>query len=244
MKRINILNKKAQVTGFIIVAIVIIIIILLLFFYYQNDIKYALADDDIKKVVPIMEECLEMRALDAVRLVGLQGGYVKLPNDHLYIEPFGTSYGYFKGVKTLLTLKEIEKEINSYILLTLQLCVEPEYFPGLKISFGDPKVNSKIKDDFVAVSAKLPVYANKEDKSFTITRDINTNINIKLGKQYKVAEEIIDRTSKDPSYIDLDYISSTEFYIVAVPYSDDEMLYTITDNSLQIPYTFRFANKF
>jgi len=242
------MKKRGQVSIFIIIAIVIVIIIaIILIANNKSGIFNNQNSPDIANVNTQIEQCTEQRALDAIRLIGLQGGYTNLPDNFIITNLSNIAYGYYEGEKTLPAKTTIEKEINNYIEITTPYCIDNNNFPGYNITLGKAKSTTTIEDNQITISLKLPASITKGTKTYTTEGPYDIQIPIRLGKIYSTAELIVDSEIKNPDNIELSKLSSLDYYITVVPVTDKEIIYIITDNRSQtdnIPYSFLFANKF
>jgi len=240
-------KSKGQISIFIIIAIVIIVVIAILFI--AND-KYKFFNSnspDISSINTQIEECTQQRALDAVRLIGLQGGYTALPDNYLETNLSNIAYGYYEGDKTLPTKTTIEKEINNYIEITTPYCIEKGDFLDYNVTLGRSKSTTTIEDNDVKVSLIMHATITKGTKTITTNGPYDTEVPIRLGNIYTTAGLIVDMEVKNPNNIELTKLSSLDYYITVLPVTDTNLVYIITDNKSVtdgIPYSFLFANKF
>jgi hypothetical protein len=251
IKNLNMpMSKRSQVSIFIIIGILIIGIIGS-FLIFRNKIEnpYKNAGEfssEISQINNIVEGCSRQRAIDAIRIVGLQGGYINIPNDYLKTNFSNIAYGYYLGKNTLPLKSTIEKEISSYIEMTLPYCIEKTDFPDISIDIGDASAKTEINADSVLISAKLPIYANKENKTFTINKNYNSEVKVRLNNILEVSNEIINKEIEDPNNIQLSYLTELDYYVMVLPENEKEIVYIISDNKSRIddiPYSFLFANK-
>ncbi len=81
-------SKRSQITIFIILTIVILAVALI---FYTIKTKSSSEnkeydDNEINQINQLINDCVEQRAIDAIYLVGLQGGYVRLPDEYIETE--------------------------------------------------------------------------------------------------------------------------------------------------------------
>ena len=89
------MKKRGQVTLFIIIGMLILILTSIGFFWinYLRTIDRRVITDEIKPVTNYVDLCVEATARDAVERLGLQGGYIDIPdsilnNPYAYIVVF------------------------------------------------------------------------------------------------------------------------------------------------------------
>jgi len=124
-----------------------------------------------------------------------------LPENYLETDLSNIAYGSYNKKNTLPSKSKIQKEIADYLELTLPFCIDETEFPDFDISIKEASASSKIKQDSVVVNAKLPVSASREEESFTIDREYETEIPIRLGEIYHVVEEIVGKQITEGDYI-------------------------------------------
>jgi hypothetical protein len=241
---------KAQVTIFIVVVVLIIAIggVALIF---KNNINIPgisnpnTMSPEIQSINSIIKTCTEQRVIDAIRIVGLQGGYVNLPSNYLKTNLSSVAYGYYNGKNTLASKSTIEKEISLYVQFTMPFCIENE-FENFNITKSKATVNTKINDDSIIVSSKMPISATKEDKIFTLNNNYEFEVPVRLGNMINVANEIVKKEIEDPKHIDLTYLAGIDYYVLTSPEKENNLIYILTDDKIKlddIPYSFMFANK-
>ena len=136
--------KRGQISLFIIIGILIIVAVGI-FFVVRNQI--SLPEKVPLEVQPIdnaIEECVQQRLLDAVRLVGLQGGFIILPSNYLETEDFGIAYGYYEGTKTLISREKIQEEIDGFVSGAVIYCINEEDFLEFNVSLENAVSNTRI----------------------------------------------------------------------------------------------------
>ena len=205
------INKRAQLTIFIIIAILIVAFVAL-FFSFRNGIqKEKSASPETAEIQNFVEECIYDVGEDALYFIGLHGGY--------YLPPrFSTSLGipyYIKENKTLMPTKEnIEVEISKYVDEALLLCSgnfkssqAAEKFPGnftefdnFKITSGEVKTSAKIFDEKVILNVNYPLTIIREEEKSRISK-FETDIPVRLGIIYNASSFIVSEHLKNTGEI-------------------------------------------
>lgn len=244
-------NRFAQVTVFIIIAVVIIgaVITALAF---RNKINFSGTgssniNPEVKQIDDSIKECAKQRTIDAIRIIGLQGGYVNLPENYLKTNISNIAYGYYNGKNTLASRQTMENEINYYVELTMPFCIEDTDFPQLNLTIGKAKSQTKIENNQVFVTLKLPISISKDEKTILVEEPYKVQIPIRLWDMYSIAGLIIKKEIDNPEKIELSELSKLDYYITLVPVDNDNIVYIITDKKSSIEsisYSFLFANKF
>lgn len=245
-------RKLGQVSIFILLLVIIVAGIAIVFVFRNNStLSKATGSNtdsaEIGEINNMVEDCVKQRAIDGIRIVGLQGGYVNLPQNYLATNITNIAYGYYMGKNTLATKPEIETEISDYVEKSVPYCIESE-FNNFNITKQKPKVTTKISPDFVSISVIMPISAIKESQAFTLDKVHNNVISVRLGKMIDVANKIIDQEIEEPNYIPLSYLDGVDYNVLVMP-SDNDLIYAIVDASNNskneiVPYSFLFANRF
>ncbi|MFA5259414.1 MAG: hypothetical protein WC979_06825 [Candidatus Pacearchaeota archaeon] len=245
-------SRLGQVSIFIILLVIIVAGIAMVFVFRNNStLSKATGSNtysaEIGAINDMIKDCINQRAIDGIRIVGLQGGYVNLPENYLATNLTNVAYGYFMGKNILATKSTMEKEISSYVEESVPFCIETD-FNNFNITKQKPVVTTKISPDFVSVLVTMPISASKESKAFTLDKTHNNVISVRLGKMIDVATKIINREIAEPNYIPLSYLDGVDYNVLVIP-SDNELIYAIVDVSNNskndiVPYSLLFANKF
>jgi hypothetical protein len=244
------MNKKGQLTIFIFVGILFVGIITGFFIISKNLNFLDKNKSETGYIENVIEKCITRRALDSTRIIGLQGGHIKLPEIYLATSTSNIGAGYFEGKKTLPSIKEMQEEINNYMSISVNECIRESDFPRENINFiNEPLIRSTINKESIEISSRIYLIIENNNKSYEINKEFKKSLPIKLGNLHKIALDIIEKTDKDPNYIDLSYIYNLGYYVIFFPTDQDTIIYAITDpNSVvheidEIPYTFVFAVK-
>ena len=134
------MQKRGQVTIYIIVGIVILAVFGIIFFLgssltkqdFQSELKNVKIPEQIKPVKEYVDACIEASVLDGAQFLGSSGGYIDVPVDDLprgVFNEFSNSleigssevaYWYYKSSNNLdktqiPTIGSMERELESYV---------------------------------------------------------------------------------------------------------------------------------
>jgi len=247
------MKKGGQITVFFIIAILLIIstgIVLVV----TNKVSIPSIGSsrhlspEFEEIESTMKSCVKQRAIDAIRLVGIQGGYTTLTRDYLETNLTNVAYGYYEGKNTLPRLEVIEKEISNYVKDTIPYCLNPEDFSEYNITLSKSSAETKIKDGLVDVTGLISISIKKQERSLIADRKYSSEIPINLKEIIKIAEKTINKIIEDPEYIPVGYLAETDFFIIVLPIDEKRYIIGITQNKTEtniegVPYTFLFAVK-
>ena len=162
------MEKRGQVTIFIIIAIVVVALVAGFFLFREQlgleDIFTPKGDE----VYLFVEECIEGTGKDAIYYIGENGGYMFSPERST---PGGIPYYYFKGKNYMPSKNEVEEEISSYVNEILSFCTEDFIdFPNYDITEGEIKTETKIEENNIILNVEYPLSVTK-DGSVTLFND-------------------------------------------------------------------------
>ena len=223
------MKKRGQVTLFIILGIALLVIVGSIFFLREIVFKDQLArlrekagivPEQIKPVKNLLDNCAEEVAFDGIQLLGLQGGYIDIPNDIIprsTVNPFSNSLEVFPGStlkvaywfyetangiqkNTIPTISEMEAELNNYVDENYNTCLEnlTAYEDiGYSLEFLDNvNTETKIRDNSVEVTVNYPVNVELKDVSAKLNNHF-ADVDVELGKFYKTAKSIQEKENED-----------------------------------------------
>ncbi|MEK6892257.1 MAG: hypothetical protein AABX25_03670 [Nanoarchaeota archaeon] len=201
------MQKRGQITVFIIIGIVMIIV-LGIFLYLSGystkaqtsvNIKEAVNPSDTNIVKTYAESCLKLVSDDALfNRIGLQGGYINPDSTTTYGEPGvgfplpssfqGKKVPYYltgEGVAPSLTysafvpdLELVKKKFENYILVEFEKCFSKNTFKDIGLEVEKPHVDyQSLNFDLSGTSVNISAEFNKND----VYVNLNYPIVIKRG---------------------------------------------------------------
>ena len=252
------MEKRGQVTTFIILGVVLIIILAGVFFLINSLIsekfklqreKIILIPPQLKPVADFIDSCIKSTSLDGIDLISLQGGYIKPLNSLFYVNtevPY-----YILDRKNIMPSKHfIENELAKDVNENLDFCLQ-DYKKfneeGLIIEDKDFITEIKIQKDEVLVNLNYPITISKGNITVTLNEFTN-KVDSRLDKIYDISKEVVDVHLENPNNLCLSCINKlsveNDVLIDVNKYNDETFVFTITDTLNLInnkPYKFRFA---
>ena len=205
------INKRGQVTIFIIIAIVIIGATVG-YFVFKDSIKISNIPTNIEPVYTSFLSCLEEDISVGIDVIESQAGYITLPD----FEP-GSSYMPFSNQLDFLgnpvpywyyvsgnniqkeqvpSISNMEGQLGEFIEDKINACrLDSYYDKGFEITKGEPKVKVDIKDNEVEVNLDMDLNIEKANDTALI-RDHKVIVKSKLGKLYNSAKKIYENEQK------------------------------------------------
>lgn len=219
------MNKRGQVTIFIIIAIILIASVSL-YFVFRDKISIENIPSEIEPVYISIISCLEETTEQGVEYLALQGGYYEVPKS-LSIAYFADNipYYYLNSREYVPSVERVEGELENYIHNYLSNCLNFEDFEeqGFEIREGDLLVSVNIKEDKIKTKLDYPVTITKGDSTKRL-REFEISIDSDLEKLLEVSEEIVSSYSEKPGFVCvtcLEEISeaNNDIEITAAPFS-------------------------
>tara|TARA_Y100000310_G_scaffold171085_1_gene171239 strand:- start:5169 stop:5936 length:768 start_codon:yes stop_codon:yes gene_type:complete len=235
------MQKRGQITIFLIVGIILIIVAGILFTVLKDFKKSQIEINDLS-TTPIqnyVNSCLTKTGQEAGIFIGKHGGYYQLPQNHN--SEFNLPYYLIDGMKSLPTIELVQNQLAKYVEDQLAYCLQNFHsFEGREILSGRSTVSTIILDNKILFSLNLPItikFNNVEESMTTFSVDILS----KLGM-------IIDAISK---YMHLEedsiciscwneIMENFDLQVEIIPIDDDIMQFIVSDGD----YQFNFLSKY
>jgi len=235
--------KKAQISIWIILAIFLGLIIggiFLLNSFKKGTSPVENLPTDIQPIYHYVEGCVKDSSIAGLKLAALQGGPIYLPNRYLDAEYSNIAYAYYQGELELISLNQIELELAEFLGKTIPLCTNFSEFPSYEITHQDIESEVEILDDEVVVRINYPVLIKKGNTQNQLGEFIY-KIPIRFGYMHYIVESILSKTIEDPDWIDMSYLSSFDMKIDVIPIDDEQLIYSIKDESSAEDFVFLSA---
>lgn len=228
--------KKAQLTIFIIIGILLLLVAILFISYNASKETTTPIDKkiqlpyDFQPIYNHIEDCVRKEALGSLNILGIQGGYITLPENHLATEYSNIGYSYFDGYSTLTSINDMEISLEKFIRDVLPTCVNLSLFSGFEFRNDNISSNVEILENEVVFDVSYGLQASKDDITHEF-KDFSVNMPVRLGHIYSVLSGIVEKTLNDPDWIDMTYLSEFDLKINILPNSDNTLVYSLTDST-------------
>ncbi len=206
-------KKRGQITIFIIVGIIVMFSIAL-FIYFRNVSLPKPAEQEIVpgEYLPVqnyVQSCVDILAQRGIVLLGLQGGYVALPEridrdplGYIALIPEGNiklPYWYHRGEARVPTIKDMETQIGNFVSRNLLGCLQN--FTPLLQQFNITPVSditslTTIGEEDVTVetsyqlAVSLHERSGEEQETVTMTRFLS-RIPVRLKRMHQLAVDLV-----------------------------------------------------
>ena len=202
------MEKKGQITAFIIVGIIVIFSAALFFYLRERTTVFTpkeLIPKELTPVKSLIEQCTKTLTQEAADLASSQGGYVTLPN-YIYDNPnnyagpkfegplFKIPLWYVPGQIFMPELENIQDQIAIYVLKNLPACIDN--FSSFKDQYditelAKPTAKVVINDKQVITNLIYPLeIKNKQSTEVSKISEFSSEIQDSLGRKYRLASQI------------------------------------------------------
>ena len=239
------LNKRGQITIFIIIAILIIAGIVLFFAFKQNIIKKEISPQEVVPIKNFVQECVEERAEITIKIISEGGGYYFPPK---FSTNSGVTY-YLKDEKNYMPSKEkIEDEISENLEKNVLGCAGNfSDFPDYIIERGNLSIKTAILNNKIDLDVNYPLTIKKENSS-AIINNFDIVVPARLSIIYDSVQQIVNSSSENLCLSCILIISlENDLLIDTFDYENNTIIFTILDNKSVInrePLKWVFANKY
>ena len=240
------MNKRGQITIFIIVAIIVVGSIGLYFSLRENIQQEALVSPQVEPIYSFVVECIEDTGEDAIYWIAQNGGYYFPPE-------FSTDSGipiYYSNGRSYVPYKEeVEENLAKYVEESLDFCLNDfSDFPESNVSEGEIKSIVKIQEDFVIFDVEYPLSILQNGEISRIKEFENIKVSSSLDNVYEAVFEIIeDQLGKNTICLScISKISEKNEVTVDLTNLEDGLLFSISDESAlhEFPLEWNFVNQY
>ncbi len=251
------MNKKAQVTMFIIIGIVIVVLAALLI--YLKDIIFfapSTVEDlsvECEEIQDHIKECVEFVSEQPIKTIGLQGGYLVTAEDtyRLYNGSRVSYLCFNMRDKTqcrnrMLQESDMEEQLQSTIQQSLKECINVKGFESARTPYNvipaqDYETTININLDEIEVDVNYPIKLKSKRSALEVDCNPHTvhDLDYPLGRIFNVVLDIVDSEAEYGEFEQLVYMLAKkgQFMIYKErPYPDKIYRIKTKDN----PYVFQF----
>ena len=238
------MERRGQVTIFIIIAIILISSVSL-FFVFKDKIGIFTQSND--PVYLFVESCIEDTGKDAIYFIIQNGGFFSSPQLST-LE--GIPYYYYNDKNYVPSKERIEGQISYYIDETLSYCTNGFVdFPGFNITEGKIEARTTIKDEEVILNVKYPIAIKKGESVTRLEHFKNIRIISRIGLTHSSIDEMIQEQVGQEGIClsclsDIADRDGLKFDMVS---TEEAVIFSVKDEYSKIkgvPIEWRFANKY
>ncbi len=213
------LNKKSQVTLFIIIGI-ILLLTLGIVIYIQESRVYVepeLIEPDLMPVKNYVEDCIAITGENAIGILGMQGGYIEIPKEiseekYAYISVdktgfFKIPFWYYNGLSRIPSVEFMENEISDYVTKNIEECINEfidfeNIFDIKEMEKLDTKTS--IQERSVLVEIDYPIKIKDKGKGkVSYVRKFSTEIPVRVKQAYDLGVKIMQQENNELYFEDI-----------------------------------------
>lgn len=238
------MEKRGQLTIFLIAAIVVIAVSVLAFFM-RNSI--SILNPESQNVNSFVQDCLQDASDKIVYAVAYGGGYLIPPN---LSDELGFPYYYYGGKNHMPSKERIENEMSDNFGKIASLCIRNfEDFKNLQITSEELSAKSRIMDDKVVFEINYPVTI-RQGESSSLLGKFRTETSARLGIVYNAVQEfMLEQTTHDGICLNcaLDVALKNDLYVDMQNDGKNGTIFSFRDENSKInneTLQFVFINKY
>lgn len=253
------LEKRGQLTLFIIAGVVIAVAIIGYFFIGASNENQFFGDSELDSSYLSLRDgfvdCYTSVAVGSLDLVGLQGGYYDFSEGSVYEDSglFHMPYYYYEGEIILPSLDFISNELGQAVdEFVIFECIDPLEENGVfEVEFIPGETRVEINDNNIHFSTDADLKFSTEGKSVVMNLEKHSvYVDSKFSSMYEVAKFFTESHINDPDRVDIAKLTEMaedfDLYVSISGYGDDpdKTLILISDDSVFVPNVFGFLNKY
>jgi len=224
------MNKRGQVTIFVIVAILIVAIVAIYFLLIKppNETQGVYT----ASIYNFVDECIQETAEDAIYEIGQNGGYYFPPSTSTQT---GIAYYYLNGRNIMPKEDILENQISLFIEQNLFFCTKNfVQFKNYNISQGEISVDTTISKDAVKIEVNYPITLSQGEDSARI-EDFEEDIYVRLGLIHSSIAEVLNSSESGICLTCLyETAEENDFYVEMLDYDEDTVIIIIIDRNSEI----------
>jgi len=233
------MENKGQIALFVLIAAVIVASAAFIFLIKPEK---EVVTPEIMPIQSHVQGCVEESSKYALYMIGLQGGYFKLPE--LSVEDVAVYFN--KNKNTAPRLSTIEQELAAYVNARLPLCTNFSKFPDFSIEAGKVTSEAKVLNGIVKFNVNWPLTIKKGTTTQQLKK-FNANIPSRLLAVYNLSIEMTSDQLDNPELICWSCFANDAVangLYIEVPRLGDVTIFKIIDKNvtlLDLPYEYSFA---
>jgi hypothetical protein len=247
------MEKRGQITIFIVLGLVVLLITFLLSVIAQNTVLSIIQPNElnIASLTNFITSCVETTTEQGVYFVSLRGGYYETLEPYILYENVKVPY-YWHQEQTLMPSKEmIQNEIESYVRDNIPRCIHNfNVFRNLGYEFNEKEIEIEIvmRGSAIIINVEYPILISRKE-STTELNSLRTSIQIALEEKYSLVTEFMDQQRKNNNSIPLGFLAdlshSNDFTFEEIYLGDGTVIYLLVFKEHRSePLIYAFAAKY
>lgn len=244
------MNKKGQITLFVILGVVIIGALALGFYFRQQiatkEVREEAAEltglpPDVDTLREEVEDCAKQVSDEALYFVGRQGGYFLAPDDSIVVGDDSVAFGVQNNAKTLVSEETFKNEISSYVNAFLPECVDYGSYPDLEIFDQNPVTDVDFGNEKAALDIEYKVTVQKDGNTYNLFEPYEVELPLRVKKVYESSSKIADDIAANQEDFDVAKIASYGTDVDVYHVGDGFLIVNVRDVKQEQNYDFQFG---
>jgi len=242
------MQKRAQLTTFIITGLFVLLAVALLLFARKPAEEIARQTEFLAATTAVkanIESCLEIVGSDALAALAFLGGRTKLYPPYFSSENFNTNYNYFGGVSKVPSVAEMEAELGAFVDSNLANCADFSQFPAINFEPGKVAATATIAKNSVVLRVDWPVLMRQAEFSKEYSEFAAKFSPMRLGLLQQSMKKIAAKTASQPLFVDALFLLELGINATFTNYNNS-VVYLLTDPGSMLRgknYFMMFATK-
>lgn len=188
-------DKSGQVTIFIVIAILLVATVAVVFYASKSSKNEVLKKsffgklgfkNYIDEAKDSISQCMISDTQDALKTIGIQGGYYKKPEKSADLGWAFVPYYYYQGQLLMPQKDEVEKQLSMYVDDRFTACLDDLGFKDSNIEYKDSNTKVSISKGQIVFKIDMPVSIKKDSETTTI--DLRENPVVYNSSLYDILE--------------------------------------------------------
>jgi hypothetical protein len=179
------MEKRGQVTIFIILAIIIVASIILFFVFRGKTSLNGRVNPEVVPISNYITDCIKQTARYGLYEIGAKGGYYFPPKESL---DTGEAYYVLNKKNLIPNNTKIESQIDAYIKVNLRSCTNGFIkFPTFNITEREISAKTSLKNDRISLDVNYPISIKKSGYTYALSDFKNIEVLTHADLLYNIA---------------------------------------------------------
>ena len=239
------MEKRGQLTIFIILALVLVGAAVL-FFAFQNGLIKQPSNPNTDRINNFVQNCIQEEGMETIYQIGKNGGYFFPAN---FSTNSGVAIYSSEGKIYIPSKKQVEDEISFFMDEKLFFCARNfADFPDLEITQGEIKTQTTMENEKIVLNVNYPIRISK-DEDVSLLNDFKTEIPIRAGIVYNSVAEFMRNQTAEGICIScmLEISERSDLYVEMMDYDEKTTVFVFRDKNSKInneEFVWIFANEY
>ncbi|MFA4886602.1 MAG: hypothetical protein WC595_00145 [Candidatus Nanoarchaeia archaeon] len=240
------MRKRGQITIYVLLGLIILGLVMASY-YFLNFNPFKTNPNEYDSLTLSLNDCFTRITEQGILLIGMQGGYYSPPSSSSRYYSFSIPAYFSKNITKTPSVEQIEKQLSSYLVDHVPLCIAKLEENPSAFSFNTSKATATvtIQEQTMLVKINHNIRASTNVSTIKLT-PYQQEIPFNFKEKYEIVNLIIDEQRKDANAAPIGYLTSiaTEkaFTFDTLSLNNNTLFYLLYFNStLQGGEPFRYG---